>query len=71
MEVFHAGTAERDGVLVTAGGRVLDVCATGSGLREALRRAYDAAAEIDWPAKRLRTDIGRRVLERQEPQTAG
>ncbi len=62
-EIFHAGTATRDGRVVTAGGRVLNVCAVGSGLREALRRAYAAAAELDWPAKRLRGDIGRRLLE--------
>ncbi len=62
VEIFHAGTALSGGRLVTAGGRVLNVCAAGSGLREALRRAYGAAAEIDWPAKRFRADIGRRVL---------
>jgi len=67
VEIFHAGTAELDGRVVTAGGRVLNVCATGSGLREALRRAYEAAAELDWPAKRLRGDIGRRLLEGLPP----
>jgi phosphoribosylamine--glycine ligase len=65
--VFHAGTAERDGRVVTAGGRVLNVCASGGGLRDALRRAYEAAAEIEWPAKRVRGDIGRRLLEGQPP----
>ena len=67
VEVFHAGTAlgDRDaGMLVTAGGRVLDVCARGATLVEALRRSYAAAAEIDWPSKLFRPDIGRRVLER-------
>ena len=63
VEVFHAGTARRDGELVSAGGRVLDVCATGATLHEALRRAYAAAAEIAWPSRVLRQDIGRRVLE--------
>jgi phosphoribosylamine--glycine ligase len=67
VQIFHAGTAEHDGRVVTAGGRVLNVCAAGSGLREALRRAYEAAAEIDWPAKRLRRDIGRRLLESSRP----
>ncbi len=62
VEVFHAGTGLADGRLVTAGGRVLDVCATAPQLREALRRAYAAAAEIRWPAKIQRGDIGRRVL---------
>lgn len=64
-EVFHAGTALVDGALVTAGGRVLNVCATGSGLRDALRAAYAAAGEIEWEGKQLRRDIGRRVLEAQ------
>lgn len=63
VEIFHAGTAERDGTLVTAGGRVLNVGATGPRLVDALRRAYSAAAEIHWPSKILRPDIGRRVLE--------
>ncbi|MFQ5348855.1 MAG: phosphoribosylamine--glycine ligase [Thermoanaerobaculia bacterium] len=63
VEIFHAGTSEKDGRVVTAGGRVLNVCAAASGLREALRRAYEAAAELDWPAKRMRGDIGRRLLE--------
>ncbi len=61
--VFHAGTAIEDGRLVSAGGRVLNVCGTGANLREALRTAYAAAAEIQWPSKVLRHDIGRRVLE--------
>ncbi len=67
VEIFHAGTAEIDGRVVTAGGRVLNVCAAGSGLREALRRAYEAAAELDWPAKLMRPDIGRRLLEGLPP----
>lgn len=64
VEVFHAGTAlAAEGGVVSAGGRVLDVCALGADLPEALRRAYDAAAEVDWPGKVLRRDIGRRVLD--------
>ena len=63
VQVFHAATAVRDGVLVSNGGRVLSVCALGSTLREALRRAYAAQARIEWPSKILRRDIGRRVLE--------
>ncbi|MEO8505670.1 MAG: phosphoribosylamine--glycine ligase [Acidobacteriota bacterium] len=61
--VFHAGTALRDGDLVVSGGRVLNVCATGPNLREALRSAYTSAAEVQWPSKVLRRDIGKRVLE--------
>jgi len=63
VEIFHAGTAEREGMLVTAGGRVLNVCATGARLVDALKRAYAAAGEIHWPGKVMRHDIGRRVLE--------
>lgn len=63
VEVFHAGTAEQDGRVLSAGGRVLNVCATAPRLREALRRAYEAAADIKWPSKVLRADIGRRVLK--------
>lgn len=65
VAIFHAGTASNDeGAVVSAGGRVIDACATGATLRDALRAAYAAAAEIDWPSKIYRKDIGRRVLER-------
>lgn len=64
VEVFHAGTARRDGRVVAAGGRVLTVAATGVHLRDALKRAYAAANEIHWPSKVMRRDIGRRILER-------
>jgi phosphoribosylamine--glycine ligase len=63
VAVFHAGTAMREGRLVAAGGRVLDVCATAPELPGALRRAYEAAADIAWPSMVLRRDIGRRILE--------
>jgi phosphoribosylamine--glycine ligase len=67
VQVFHAGTARRDGgELITAGGRVLNVAATGYGLREALRRAYGAAAVIEWPSKVYRRDIGKSALELTE-----
>jgi phosphoribosylamine---glycine ligase len=63
VEIFHSGTAEVDGHLVTASGRVLSVCATGASLAEALKYAYAAASEISWPSKVMRKDIGRRALE--------
>jgi phosphoribosylamine---glycine ligase len=63
-EVFHAGTAERDGQLVTAGGRVLAVTALGDGPAEARERAYDAARQIDFDGRQLRGDIARRAVER-------
>ena len=61
---FHAGTAlDERGRVVTAGGRVLGVCATGTDLAHALRRTYDAAALVRWPHRYMRHDIGRRVVE--------
>ena len=68
VEIFHAGTAraapgDEDAELVSAGGRVLSVCALDASLVGALRRAYAAVAEIDWPAKVFRHDIGRRVID--------
>jgi len=56
--VHHAGTAEEDGALVTAGGRVLCVTATGASPAEARARAYHAAAEIHFDGMRYRRDIG-------------
>jgi len=69
--VFHAGTKQAEGQIVAAGGRVLNVGATGPDLASALRTAYRAAAEIEWPSKQLRTDIGRRVVERQQASPQG
>jgi phosphoribosylamine---glycine ligase len=63
VEIFHAGTAMSGGELVSAGGRVLSVCATDPELAGALRKAYTAAERVDWPAKVYRRDIGRRVVE--------
>jgi phosphoribosylamine--glycine ligase len=62
VQVFHAGTALRDGEVVTAGGRVLNLCASGPTLREALVRAYAGVMRVDWPAKVFRHDIGRAVV---------
>jgi phosphoribosylamine--glycine ligase len=56
--VLHAGTALDDaGRVVSAGGRVLSVTATGADLAEARERAYDAVARIDLPGGQHRTDI--------------
>ena len=65
-EVFHAGTAERDGEIVTAGGRVLAVTALGDGPGEARARAYAAASEIDFDGRQMRTDIALRAVDRVE-----
>jgi phosphoribosylamine--glycine ligase len=66
VEVLHAGTAERDGKLVTAGGRVLNVTALGSTPAEARERAYAAADKIEFKGKQLRRDIAARAVERVE-----
>ena len=60
--VFHAGTDVRDGVLVSAGGRVLTLVGTGGTLREAHGAAYAAVAAVDWPEGFCRRDIGWRAL---------
>ncbi|PKQ12564.1 MAG: phosphoribosylamine--glycine ligase [Alphaproteobacteria bacterium HGW-Alphaproteobacteria-1] len=61
-QVFHAGTARRDGRFVANGGRVLGVTARGSSLREAADRAYGMVDRIDWPDGFCRRDIGWRAL---------
>jgi phosphoribosylamine--glycine ligase len=57
IEVTHAGTAEREGAIVTAGGRVLNVTALGDDVRTARAAAYAAADVIDFDGKTLRRDI--------------
>ena len=56
--VFHAGTKMVDGQLVTAGGRVLNVCALGPSLEDTRQKVYEAAKVIDFEGKYYRTDIG-------------
>ena len=56
--VFHAGTALKDGKVVTNGGRVLGVTALGTTLEEARTKAYAAAEKITFEGKQLRHDIG-------------
>ena len=56
--VFHAGTKLTDGKLVTSGGRVLNICATGKNLEEARAKVYEAAEIIDFEGKYYRKDIG-------------
>ena len=61
--VFHSGTAVKDGHLVTSGGRVLGVTATGGTLKTAIDRAYDAARRVHFDGMFMRSDIGKRALE--------
>jgi phosphoribosylamine--glycine ligase len=63
-KVFHAGTALKDGKVVTTGGRVLCACALGETVAEAQQRAYLAVANIDWPGEFHRHDIGWRAIAR-------
>ena len=58
--VFHAGTAEKNGKLVTAGGRVLSVCALGADIDDARAKAYAACEAIRFDGKHYRSDIGKR-----------
>jgi phosphoribosylamine--glycine ligase len=60
--VFHAGTACRDGELVTDGGRVLGVTALGRDLHQAIDHAYRAVHTIGWEGVHFRSDIGYRAL---------
>ena len=62
--VFHAGTALKEGKVVTAGGRVLGVTARGRSVREAIDTAYRGVAAISWPGVHCRRDIGAKALKR-------
>jgi phosphoribosylamine--glycine ligase len=62
--VFHAGTAENDGRLVTAGGRVLGVTARGADIAGAVANAYRAVDCISWEGAFCRRDIAHRALKR-------
>ncbi len=68
VEIFHAGTIERDGAILANGGRVLDVCAMGRTVSEAQRRAYAAVERINWPEGFCRRDIGWQAVELEKAQ---
>ena len=65
-KIFHAGTARRNGEIVTAGGRVLCACALGDSVHKAKLRAYDLVREIHWEGAYFRTDIGYRAVAREQ-----
>jgi phosphoribosylamine--glycine ligase len=67
VTIFHAGTRIERGRVFAAGGRVLNVTATGATLEQARERAYEAIDRIDWPEGFCRRDIGWRALR---PATA-
>ena len=61
VHVFHAGTAARDGRVLTAGGRVLTVSALGASLEEARGLAYEACGRISFDGMQYRRDIAQDV----------
>ena len=63
VTVYHAGTREQDGQILTNGGRVIDVTALGTTFEEARNLAYVACEKIDFEGKTLRHDIGLRALK--------
>jgi phosphoribosylamine---glycine ligase len=62
VTVLHAGTARRDGQLVSSGGRVLGVTARAPDLRQAIDRVYQAVRRISWEGVHYRSDIGHKAL---------
>jgi phosphoribosylamine--glycine ligase len=66
--VFHAGTAEKEGKIVTAGGRVLGVTALGVNVADAVERAYEAVGQVKFPGIQYRRDIGHKAIARSKGQ---
>lgn len=65
-KVFHAGTAEKDGQVVTSGGRVLCATALGNSVTEAQQRAYELVKQINWNGVYYRDDIAYRAIAREQ-----
>ena len=65
-KVFHAGTAQQEGQVVTSGGRVLCATAMGNSVADAQKKAYKLASEIHWDGLYLRNDIAWRAIEREQ-----
>jgi phosphoribosylamine--glycine ligase len=66
VEIFHAGTVAKDDKILANGGRVLNVCASGTTVAEAQRRAYEAVDRIKWPDGFCRRDIGWQAVKREK-----
>jgi len=64
--VFHAGTTEKDGAIVNAGGRVLGVTAVAATVKDAQQVVYHALESLDWPGGFYRKDIGYRAVTRED-----
>jgi phosphoribosylamine--glycine ligase len=65
-KVFHAGTTEKDGAVVTNGGRVLCACALGDTVTDAQQKAYNVVHKIHWDNVYYRSDIGYRAIAREK-----
>ncbi len=65
-KTFHAGTSEKDGAIVTAGGRVLCATALGNNVTQAQQAAYELLQQLSWPGVEYRTDIAYRAIEREK-----
>ncbi|PNH97354.1 phosphoribosylamine--glycine ligase [Vibrio diazotrophicus] len=66
QKVFHAGTTDKDGNVVTNGGRVLCATALGNTVSEAQQRAYELTKQIQWDGMFYRNDIGYRAIAREQ-----
>jgi phosphoribosylamine---glycine ligase len=65
VEIFHAGTIMKDGVVLANGGRVLNICATGKTVAEAQALAYQAVDRINWPDGFCRRDIAWQAVDQE------
>jgi phosphoribosylamine--glycine ligase len=65
VEIFHAGTIMKDGVVLANGGRVLNICASGKTVAQAQARAYQAVDRINWPDGFCRRDIAWQAVEQE------
>ncbi|EJD03673.1 bifunctional purine ADE1 [Fomitiporia mediterranea MF3/22] len=70
VEVFHAGTSQKDGNIVTSGGRVLAVSATAASVKEAVDLAYKGIAKISFEGMQYRKDIAYRALQAESSASA-
>ena len=65
-KVFHAGTTEKDGQILTSGGRVLCAVGLGNTVNEAQMKAYEVTKQIKWNGVNYRNDIGYRAILREK-----
>ena len=68
QKIFHAGTSEKEGNVVTNGGRVLCATALGNTVSEAQQRAYELAKQVSWNGMFYRNDIGYRAIAREQAE---